>query len=89
MDNRVILGNKSFLAYSRFIKRTAHGKSAAIEDVRVDHGGFHILVAEEFLHGADIVAVLKQVGGERVAEDVGRDVLLDTGAASGAFEGLV
>ena len=32
---------------------------------------------QQFLHGADVVAIFEQVGGEGVAEGVGSDVLLD------------
>jgi hypothetical protein len=39
----------------------------------IDHGGFDIFVAEEFLDGADVIAVLEQVGGEGVAEGVATD----------------
>ena len=42
------------------------GESAALEDVGVDHGGFYILVSEQFLYGADVVSVLEEVGGEGV-----------------------
>jgi hypothetical protein len=31
---------------------------AAVEDVRVDHGRAHVLVSEQLLHGADVVARL-------------------------------
>ena len=34
------------------------GEAAALEDVGVDHGGFYVFVSEEFLYGADVVAVL-------------------------------
>ena len=53
------------------------GESAALEDMGVDHGGFDILVSEEFLNGADIVSVLEEVGGEGVAKGVGGDLLVD------------
>jgi hypothetical protein len=43
---------------------------AAVEDVGVDHGGGDVAVAEELLDGADVGAVLQQVGGEGVAEGV-------------------
>jgi len=43
---------------SSTIQRGAHGQAAALEDVGVDHGGFDILVAEQFLDGADVVATL-------------------------------
>ena len=32
----------------------------------VDHGGFDILVPQQFLDGADVIAVFQQVGGETV-----------------------
>ena len=34
------------------------GEAAALKDMSVDHGGFDILMAEEFLDGADVVASL-------------------------------
>jgi hypothetical protein len=43
----------------------------------VNHGGLHVFVAEKFLNGADVVAVLKQVGGEGVAEGVRGNVFVD------------
>ena len=46
--------------------------------MRVDHRGFDILVTQQILNGADILAVLEQVGGEGVAECVAGDALLDT-----------
>lgn len=32
---------------------------ALVEHVGVNHGGFHVLVAEQFLHGPDIVTALQ------------------------------
>ncbi len=43
----------------------------------VDHRGFDILVSQQILNSADILAVLKQVGGEGVAEGVMRYTFLD------------
>jgi len=43
----------------------------------VDHGGFDILVAEQFLDSANVVAILEQVGGEGVTESVGSDTLIN------------
>ena len=42
-----------------------HPSSAPIEDVRVHHRGRHVLVAEQFLHGTDVVAEFQQVRRER------------------------
>ena len=40
----------------------------------VDHGGLDILVPEQFLDGADVVAILEKMGGEGMAEGVRGDV---------------
>jgi hypothetical protein len=42
-------------------------KGAAVEDVGVDLGGADVLVAEELLDGADVVAGLEEMGREAVA----------------------
>ena len=34
------------------------GEAAALKEVGVDHGGFDVFVAEQFLDGTDIVASL-------------------------------
>ena len=39
----------------RPIQRAANGQATPVEDVGVDHRGLHVLVAEEFLDGANIV----------------------------------
>lgn len=41
------------------IQGTTDRKTTAVENMRVDHRGLDILVAQEFLHGANIVALLK------------------------------
>ena len=50
------------------IKRAADGFRAFVEHMSVDHGGLYIFVPKQFLDGADIVAILEQVSGERVSE---------------------
>ena len=37
------------------IRRTLHALAPAIENVCVDHGRLHILVAHQFLHRADVI----------------------------------
>ena len=44
------------------IKRGADGAGTALQDVCVDHGGLHIFMPKQLLHGSDIVAILEQVG---------------------------
>jgi hypothetical protein len=45
------------------VQWAADGETAPVEDVSINHGGFDILVAEEFLDGADVVAIFEQVSG--------------------------
>ena len=44
---------------------TADATSASIQNMGVDHRRANVLVPQEFLHGADVVAVGQQMGGER------------------------
>ena len=73
---------------ARIVQRAADGQAAAIEDVGVDHRRSHVFVTEQLLHGACgrcasvVVAVLQQVGGKRMPEDVRSDVLFDPGRPS-------
>ena len=52
------------------IERAPDAAPSPIEHVRVDHRGLHVRVAEQLLHGADVVAVFEQVRREAVAEGV-------------------
>ena len=53
------------------IRRALDARRSAIEDAGVNLRGGYVPVPEELLHGADVVAVFQQVGGEGVAEGVG------------------
>lgn len=70
------------------VQRAADGQAAAVEDVRIDHGGLHVAMAEQVLHCANVVAVFQQVGGEGVAQGVGGDVLGQVGEIGGPLDGL-
>ena len=52
----------------------------------VDHGGFNVFVAEEFLDGADVVAALQEVSGEGMAEGVTADAFGEVGGSGSLFE---
>ncbi len=56
------------------IQWTTHPASALVQYMRVDHGGTHILVPQQFLHGADVIAVVQQVCGEAMAQGMHRNV---------------
>ena len=57
-------------------------------DVGVNLGGGDVGVTEHFLDGAEIGAVIHEVGSEAVAEHVGRYVFADIGLAGGVFHQL-
>lgn len=42
------------------VERAAHGQRTLLEHVRVDHGCFNILVAEQVLDGADVVVGIER-----------------------------
>lgn len=54
-----------------------HTHGPAIEHVGVDLGGGDVLVPQQFLDGADVVALLQQPRGEAVAEGVCLDRFVD------------
>jgi len=60
--------------------------SPALEHMGVDHSGTDILVAEQFLDGANVAAVLEEVGGEGVSEGVATDAFFDACFLSSHFD---
>src|SRR3990170_7201867 len=60
------------------IERAGDAAAALVEDVRVDHRGRDILVAEKLLDGADVIAALQQMRGETVPQDMRRHGFCDT-----------
>lgn len=61
---------KSSVPYvdSKAIHRTSNASPAPIQHMSINHCGFDVFVAEQFLDGSDVIAVLKQVGGERMPQ---------------------
>ena len=53
--------------------------TTAVENVRVDHRRRDVFVAEQFLHGSDIITGFQQVGGEAVTERMTTDGFVDLG----------
>ncbi len=47
------------------IQGAADGKPRFVQDVRVNHGGGEVAMAEELLDRADVVSALEKVGGPR------------------------
>ncbi len=47
------------------IGRAADTPSTSVQDVGIDHGGAHILMAKQFLDRPNVIAILKQGSRER------------------------
>ena len=52
------------------VRRAPDPATTAVQYVRVDHRRAHILVPEELLHRADVIAVFEEVRREGVPETV-------------------
>ena len=57
------------------IQRTSDGESSSIKNVSLDHRCLKILVSEQFLHGADVVSLFKQVCCKRMPKRVAASIL--------------
>src|SRR3972149_6734716 len=71
------------------IQRTLDSQTPALKHMSIDHCCFDILVSEEFLNCADVVAVLEQMGGKGMAKRVRRNVFVDFCAAGGFPDGFL
>ena len=58
---------------SQRVDGTDHAQGAFVQDMRVDHGGLDVGLAEKFLHRADVLAGFQQMGGEAVPKAVRRE----------------
>jgi hypothetical protein len=70
---------------THLIQWTADAFFTPIQDMGIDHGSRDVRVPEQFLDGADIVAVFQKVGGKRVAEGVAGGAAGDTGLLYGCM----
>ena len=58
----------TFASPLQIVHGTLDTLTAPVEDVGVDHGGFHVLVAEKFLHRPDVVSTFQELRGERMSK---------------------
>lgn len=56
--------------------------------MRVNHGGADVGVSEQFLDGADVLAVFQQVRGEAVPQGMASGMFVDPGALDGDGHGF-
>src|SRR5712671_149913 len=71
------------------VEWAANGFRATIQDMGIDHGGLHVLMPEQFLHGPNIVSGFQQMRRKRVAEGMTGDVFVDSGQACGGAHGFL
>jgi hypothetical protein len=67
----------------------AHAQWSSVQHVGVDHCGAHVLVAQQLLDRADVLAPLQQVGGKRMAEGVAAGCLGHASCRDGPLHGLL
>lgn len=74
-------GSASYhLSSAGLVQGASHGAAAVVQHVGVDHGRFDIRVAQELLHGSNIIAAIQQMRGERMPEGMTRGPLADARA---------
>jgi hypothetical protein len=56
--------------HSQCIVQWSADNRATVQDMRVDHRGVHVAVAQQFLDRADVLPTLKQARSEWVAQRV-------------------
>jgi len=68
---------------SNSVERTPDAEGPPLEDVSVDHGRRDVVVTQELLDGADVVARFEEVGCEAVAKGVAGGDFGDSGCQGG------
>jgi len=71
------------------IQRAADAEAGFVEDVSVNHGRGDVFVSEEFLNGADVLAVFKQMSGETVPECMATGGFGNAGMLDGQFDSVL
>jgi len=66
---------------SEGVCRTPDPMASFVEDMRVNHGRFDILMPQKILDGPDVVSVFEQVARKTVAKSVAVCRLADAGLA--------
>ncbi len=68
------------------VGRAADAAPAPVEDMGVDHRRANVLVAEQFLDGADVVTVRQEMCGKRMPKGVAGDPLGQPGFSRCRFQ---
>src|SRR6267142_749469 len=71
------------------IRGARHGRGPAVEDVRIDHRGTDVVVAQQFLDGANVASVFEQVSGEGVPQRMRRGAFAEPRPPDGVEHGAL
>ena len=77
------------LRCSARIERTPYPVPAALQHMRVDHGGADIFMSQEFLHCTNIITILQEMRGKAVPERMTTAALSETGLAYRVLDRLL
>lgn len=72
-----------------WIKRAAHPFASAMQHVCIDHGRFDVFMAQKFLHGANIITILQEMGGEAVPQGMAVPTLVNASLLYSRFHRLL
>jgi len=61
---------ESALQFGWVCQQSAIASAPSIEDMSIDHRRFNTFMTQQFLDGADVIAVFGQVSGKTVAQGV-------------------
>jgi hypothetical protein len=59
-------------SHTEVVKRAGYAMAALLQDVGEDHGGGQIVMSQQGLNGADVVAALEKVSCKGMAKRMGR-----------------
>jgi hypothetical protein len=71
------------------VEGAADAAGAGVLNVGVDQGGAYGTVPQKLLDGADVVAILQEVGGERTSQGMRGHELRDSGGGRGRADGVL
>src|ERR1035437_446062 len=74
---------------SQSVKRTFDRYPGFVEHMRVDHGGGHVGVPQQFLHGTDLMPRRQQMRGEGMPQHMGCHTLGQTRLLRGPAHGCL
>ena len=62
----MVSAKDTFVSTLQIVHRTLAARTALVQDMGVHDGGLHILVAQVFRHGPNIVAAFQELRGKQM-----------------------